>query len=160
MQIAGTRAHTSVNGPGVRFCVFFQGCPHHCPGCQNPGTWRPKGGFVRDVPDILKMIQNAKYLDGVTLSGGEPFYQWYDCLLLANGIKKMELNLWVYTGYTYEQLVEDVRMRPILSFVDVLVDGPYQQDLPPAKWRGSSNQRLIDVPASLKQGSVVTLDTA
>lgn len=155
MQIAGISKHTFVNGPGTRLCVFMQGCPHHCPGCQNPGTWRPDDGSYKSVPDILRSIKRTKYLDGVTLSGGEPFFQWRETLKLAKGIKELGMNLWVYTGYTYEQIDGMKTLRTVLPYIDVLVDGRYQFDLPPVQWAGSSNQRVIDVQESLKQGDVI-----
>lgn len=152
MQIAGIEKHSSVNGPGVRFCLFLQGCPHHCPGCQNPGTWRPDAGYPETVANVLHMIQATTCIDGVTVSGGEPFFQWPELLRLAKGVKEMDMSLWVYTGYTYEQIDGLRNLRTVLPYIDVLVDGRYQYDLPPTTWAGSSNQRLIDVQESIRQG--------
>lgn len=154
MQAASIRRRSSAYGPGIRYCIFFQGCRFACPGCRYVGTWNPKGGFPKAVNAILGDIKHTHGIDGVTLSGGEPLYQWQSCLQLARGVEKLHLNLWLYTGYTWEQILEDRNLALILPSVDVLVDGQYRFDLPEAEWRGSSNQRLIDVKESLRRGTV------
>lgn len=154
MRLAGKIKHSFVNGPGTRYVVFFQGCPHHCPGCQNPDTHNFAGGYEDDISEVLHRIHNAKFLDGITLSGGEPFYQPEAAAEIAADAQKQGLSVWAYTGWTYEQLLTDPNAVDILTHVDILVDGPYIQtrrsDL--FMWRGSSNQRLIDVRESRRQG--------
>lgn len=159
MQIATIRRRSAAHGPGVRYCVFFQGCKFGCPGCKYIGTWSSTGGFSRPVNKILCDIKHTNDIDGVTLSGGEPFLQWQSCTQLVMGVKKQKrkLNLWVYTGYTYEQVCAKRNLKPMLPYIDVLVDGLHRFDMPCSEdsWCGSTNQRLIDVQESLKQDSVV-----
>lgn len=152
MRIAGEVRHTFVNGPGIRYAVFFQGCPHACPGCQNPDTHDLRGGKKCSVQDILNRIKTTSFLDGITLTGGDPFMQPKACMELARGAKELGLNIWVYTGYLYEDLEPEY-----LRDIDVLVDGKFVKSLQSTDclWRGSTNQRLIDVQASLKAGNVV-----
>ena len=159
MRIAGTVQDSIVDGPGFRFTVFTQGCSHHCPGCHNPQTHDPSGGTEHTVEELLERMRSNPLTDGLTLSGGEPFEQPEDCLLLAQGAHESGLNLWSYTGYLFEFLRDQgtEAQKALLREVDVLVDGPFLLDqrtlsLP---WRGSRNQRVIDVPKSLENGDVV-----
>lgn len=161
LRLAGLVPESVVDGPGIRFVVFAQGCPHHCPGCHNPETWDPEAGKLVEVEEILSMIAGARLLKGVTFSGGEPFLQAEALSELARGIKKLGLDLMVYTGYEYEELLELARTRPaymeLLELTDILVDGPYyeaQRDLTLA-FRGSANQRLLDVQRSLAEAKAV-----
>lgn len=153
IRIAGIVNDSIVDGAGIRLTVFTQGCPHHCPGCHNPGTHDPNGGRVVDTDEIIAMMDANPLLDGVTLSGGEPFEQALACSLIAEAAHKRGLNVWCYTGWTYEQLAK----QPLLSSIDVLVDGAYVQSKRSLelKYRGSSNQRVIDVRRSLAEGRVV-----
>ncbi len=159
MRIAGTVQDSIVDGPGFRFTVFTQGCSHHCPGCHNPQTHDPSGGTEHTVEELLERMRSNPLTDGLTLSGGEPFEQPEDCLLLAQGAHESGLNVWSYTGYLFEFLRDQgtEAQKVLLREVDVLVDGPFLLDqrtlsLP---WRGSRNQRVIDVPKSLENGDVV-----
>ncbi len=159
MRIAGTVQDSIVDGPGFRFTVFTQGCSHHCPGCHNPQTHDPSGGTEHTVEELLERMRSNPLTDGLTLSGGEPFEQPEDCLLLAQGAHESGLNVWSYTGYLFEFLRDQgtEAQKALLREVDVLVDGPFLLDqrtlsLP---WRGSRNQRVIDVPKSLENGDVV-----
>ena len=159
MRIAGTVQDSIVDGPGFRFTVFTQGCSHHCPGCHNPQTHDPSGGTEHTVEELLERMRSNPLTDGLTLSGGEPFEQPEDCLLLAQGAHESGLNGWSYTGYLFEFLRDQgtEAQKALLREVDVLVDGPFLLDqrtlsLP---WRGSRNQRVIDVPKSLENGDVV-----
>lgn len=141
MRIAGIVQDSIVDGPGIRLVVFTQGCPHHCPGCHNPETHDFNGGRVVDVAEIIAMMDKNPLLDGVTLSGGEPFCQPDACMEIAKAAHARGLNVWCYTGYEYEVLLGN----PLLDEIDVLVDGRYVEAartlaLP---WRGSANQRLI-----------------
>lgn len=145
IRIAGIVPESYVDGPGVRMAIFVQGCPHHCPGCHNPATHDPRGGTVMDVRDILKQMRRNPLLDGITITGGEPFEQAAACAELANYAHRAGLNVWVYTGYRYDYLRHNRRATALLDETDVLVDGPYIQELRTLElpWRGSSNQRLI-----------------
>lgn len=159
MRIAGTVQDSIVDGPGFRFTVFTQGCSHHCPGCHNPQTHDPSGGTEHTVEELLERMRSNPLTDGLTLSGGEPFEQPEDCLLLARGAHESGLNVWSYTGYLFEFLRDQgtEAQKALLRELDVLVDGPFllEQRTLSLPWRGSRNQRVIDVPKSLENGDVV-----
>lgn len=150
-----------VDGEGIRAVIWTQGCPHHCPSCQNPETWDYDGGFSCDVEELKKEINSLDDEVGVTFSGGDPFEQPEACAELARYIHSVKLNVWCYTGYTYEQLLKKAKESPsIMDFlkeIDVLVDGPFILKLKSydVKFRGSKNQRLIDVSKSLETSKVV-----
>lgn len=162
MRLAGIVPESVVDGPGVRFVVFAQGCPHHCHGCHNPQTWDPEGGKEITVKEIIKMLKKKrKEIQGITLSGGEPFIQAEEMASLAREAKKMELDVVVYTGYIYEELLalSLPGRKELLDLADVLVDGPFlieYKDIALA-FRGSSNQRVINLPATQGKGKVVLL---
>ena len=148
VRISGSKKHSSVNGPGVRYVLFFQGCPHHCPGCQNPETHDPLGGTERNVGDVIREILQTKYLDGLTFSGGDPLLQPQAVIEIAQAAKAAGLNIWLYTGWTFEQIQKGAAgetAKEALTLLDVLVDGPFVEKLKTgnAIWRGSDNQRLI-----------------
>lgn len=159
MRIANVVSDSIVDGPGLRFTVFTQGCPHHCPGCHNPGTHDPAGGREATVEELAAQMTANPLTDGLTLSGGEPFDQAGECAALAARARAHGLSVWAYTGYCYENLLEQGKpnVLALLDQVDVLVDGPFVEDLKSydALFRGSTNQRLIDVPKSRASGSVV-----
>lgn len=159
IRIAGTVNDSIVDGPGFRYTVFTQGCPHACAGCHNPGTHDPAGGREAEIADLARAMAENPLLDGLTLSGGEPFCQCGPCAELARRAKDMGLNVWVYSGYTFEQLLADAAFRPLLEACDVLVDGPFvlAQRTLDLRFRGSRNQRLIDLPRSLSTGEAVEL---
>ena len=148
---------TTVDGPGFRTSVYSSGCPHHCPGCHNPQSWNIENGHPVEIGDILKIILDDPFAD-VTFTGGDPFFQAEGFAELARRIKtETAKTIWCYTGFLYEHLLEQPRYRTLLEQLDVLVDGPFimaqrNEDL---LFRGSANQRLIDVQASLKAGTVV-----
>lgn len=157
--MAGMVRESTVDGPGVRLVLFFQGCPHHCPGCQNPDTWVMEEGKLMKISDIMKLIdKNLTPLHGgITISGGEPFMQPEALNELLQNIKTRHphLSLWCYTGYIFEE----IRDLPALKLIDVLVDGRYveeERDLE-LVFRGSRNQRIIDVKASLETGRVIEI---
>lgn len=159
MRIASTISDSIVDGPGLRFTVFTQGCPHHCPGCHNPETHDPAGGREISVEELARIMLGNPLTDGLTLSGGEPFLQAEECAALARIARGRGLNVWAYTGYTYEKLLEEgepARLA-LLEALDVLVDGPFvlARKSYDALFRGSDNQRLLDVPASLRAGRAV-----
>ncbi|MBR1585030.1 MAG: anaerobic ribonucleoside-triphosphate reductase activating protein [Clostridia bacterium] len=159
IRIAGTVNDSIVDGPGLRYAVFTQGCPHHCPGCQNPETHDPNGGREEDTEALIAKMGKNPLLSGLTLSGGDPLEQSAPCLELARAAHRMGLNVWMYTGYTWEALLaeNDPDRMALLRETDVLVDGPFvlaQRSLE-LNYCGSKNQRLIDVPASLREGKIV-----
>ena len=152
LRIAGTVNDSIVDGPGLRYAVFTQGCPHDCPGCHNPQTHDFSGGKDIDTSEILAQIRKNPLLDGLTLTGGEPFCQCTACIALAQGAHAHGLNVWCYSGYTFEELINGkAEWRLLLQNIDMLVDGPFllEKRSLDCRFRGSSNQRLIDVPKSL-----------
>lgn len=158
IRIAGLVNDSIVDGPGLRLTVFTQGCPHRCPGCHNPQSHDFEGGELRDTDEILEMMRDNVLLDGITLSGGEPFAQPEACTALARGAHQSGLSVWCYTGYTFETLLQgDTRWQELLREIDVLVDGPFilSQRTLDAHFRGSSNQRILDVAQSLKDGRAI-----
>lgn len=149
IRVFGLVQDSIVDGPGLRTAVFVQGCSHHCPGCHNPGSHDPNAGQEMDTEDILAKMRQNPLCGGLTLSGGEPFEQAAACLALAQGAHALGKQVWAYTGYTLEALraMEDPAVQGLLREADVLVDGPYleaQRSLE-LKFRGSKNQRLIDL---------------
>ena len=159
IRIAGTVNDSIVDGPGLRFTVFTQGCPHHCPGCHNPETHDPMGGKDADTRDVIAQMLQNPLLSGVTLSGGDPLEQPLPCLEIAKAAHQHMLNVWLYTGYTFEHLLSQSNeaCMALLRETDVLVDGPFIQSQRSLelKYCGSRNQRLIDVKASLASNEVV-----
>lgn len=156
IRISGIVNDSVVDGPGFRLAVFTQGCPHHCAGCHNPQTHDFEGGREIDTQEIIEKLRGNPLLDGITLSGGEPFCQGAACAELASATHALGLNVWTYSGYTYEQLLAgDAEQRALLAETDVLVDGPFvlPQRTLELRFRGSANQRLIDVKASAAAGS-------
>lgn len=159
MKIFGLAQDSIVDGPGFRFSCFVQGCPHNCPGCHNPQSHDPDGGREMSVDEVAAQLLRNPLTDGLTLSGGEPFAQPEDCLALARIAHSHNLNVWCYSGWTFEFLRDQGTdaQKELLSEVDVLVDGPFilaERSLA-LPWRGSRNQRVINVPASLRSGGVV-----
>lgn len=148
---------TVVDGPGFRTAVYAAGCPNKCPGCHNPQSWDIEAGRRMPIADILDKIKSDEFAQ-VTFSGGDPIFQVEAFTQLARRIKEETgKNIWCYTGWKYEDIERSRRLSQILPYIDVLVDGRYKQELRDEQllFRGSSNQRLIDVPASLSAGSVV-----
>ena len=159
IRIFGTVEDSIVDGPGLRYSVFVQGCPHHCPGCHNPESHDFSGGRLADTDLLIHPMDKNPLLDGLTLSGGEPMCQPEACLALAKAAHKRRMNVWCYTGYTWEALHQesDPARMALLQEIDVLVDGPFllaQRSLE-LKYCGSRNQRLIDMKKSLAAGEVV-----
>ena len=159
MRIFGTVEDSIVDGPGLRYSVFVQGCPHHCPGCHNPESHDFSGGRTADTDSLVLPLKTNPLLDGLTLSGGEPMCQPEGCRILAEAAHQARLNVWCYTGYTWEHLLaeNDPARMALLQQVNVLVEGPFllsERSLE-LKYCGSRNQRLIDVKKSLAAGTVV-----
>lgn len=150
-----------VDGEGIRTVLWTQGCPHHCPGCHNPQTHDRNGGVVVDIEEIKELVSNLKGQDGLTFSGGDPFMQPASCAEIAKYARSLGLNIWCYTGYTFEQLLTLGKAKPeymdFLKEIDVLVDGRFilEKKSYSALFRGSSNQRLIDVKRSLENEEAI-----
>lgn len=158
IRIAGVVRESIVDGPGLRFVVFCQGCPHNCKGCHNPITHDFEGGYDCNIDKILKAIDENPLLDGVTFSGGEPVCQSSNFLSLAKELVKRELNILMFTGYTFDQVIKmaenDKDLKELLSLLDIMIDGPYiesERDLT-LQFRGSKNQRILDMKKSLATG--------
>ncbi len=158
IRLAGVVRESIVDGPGLRFTVFCQGCPHGCEGCHNPATHDFDGGYDCEISKIIEAVEENPLLDGVTFSGGEPMCQPEAFANLAREIKKHNLNIVTYTGFTYEKLQEmaegDGAVRELLELTDLLIDGPFvlkQRDLT-LLFRGSGNQRIIDMNKTRADG--------
>lgn len=149
---------TTVDGPGFRTAIYAAGCPNKCPGCHNPESWDIESGKPVSTEEILRKVLADEFAD-VTFSGGDPMFQPEGFTELARAIKeKSGKNIWCYTGYLYETLLKNPRQAALLQYIDVLVDGRFKQALRDESllFRGSSNQRLIDVKKSLKENRVVS----
>lgn len=161
IRIADTIQDSIVDGPGFRFVVFTQGCLRHCPECHNPHTWDPAGGKEVTVDSLYKTLSANPLTDGLTLSGGEPYLQAAACAELAQKAKAGGFNVWCYSGYTFEEILETSKTDPgfkaLIEASDVLIDGMFliEEKSLTLKWRGSQNQRVIDVRKSLESGEVV-----
>lgn len=156
IRLAGVVRESIVDGPGLRFTVFCQGCPHGCPGCHNPATHQFQGGYDCEISKIVDAVDANPLLDGVTFSGGEPFCQPEAFDNLATELKKRNLNIVAYTGYTYEELtaMKSEAVNSLLEKVDLLIDGKYvekERDLT-LLFRGSRNQRVIDMNKTRETG--------
>lgn len=140
MRIAGTLSCSFINGYGTRYVIFVQGCAHKCKGCHNPRTWDFNGGYEVDIKQLVDdILKRKKYLDGVTLSGGDPFYQQEECVALLKMLPP-ELNIWIYTGFKYEE----IEHTELAKMADVIVDGPYIKERHcEGQLYGSDNQRII-----------------
>lgn len=161
MRIFGLVQDSIVDGPGFRFSCFVQGCPHGCPGCHNPDSHDPSGGREMTVEEVAAEMLGNPLTDGLTLSGGEPFAQAADCLRLTEAARSRGLSVWSYSGWTFEHLRDEgtPEQKALLQALDVLIDGPFllAERTLALPWRGSRNQRVIDVPASLAAGKAVVL---
>ena len=161
VRLSGIAYESLVNGPGIRRVLFSQGCKHKCSGCFNPDTHSFHGGIEYNCDEIIEDIRKNPLLRGVTFSGGDPLEQGDKFEYLAEKIKAMGLNIWTYTGYTFEYILQHQYERAgwadLLKHIDVLVDGKFQEESKSEflKFRGSSNQRIIDVQRSLTSGRVV-----
>ena len=161
IRIAGFERESIVDGPGIRYVLFTQGCPHNCVGCHNPQTHSMDGGKMMTVEEIWEDINSRPRITGVTFSGGDPFVQPEPLYELAKKVKDAGLHLTVYSGFTYEKLLgmskNDRTIKGLLDLADLLVDGPFimeKKDLALA-FRGSSNQRLIDLKETSTKGEIV-----
>lgn len=158
LRILSILEDTTVDGPGFRTSIYCAGCNHHCPGCHNPQSWAADAGQEMNVEDIMQVIEADPFAPGVTFTGGDPMQQPEGFAALATAIReRTSKNIWCYTGYTYERILQMPAQRNLLRLVDVLVDGPYvaAQRNEGLLFRGSANQRIIDVQRSLSAGRVV-----
>jgi anaerobic ribonucleoside-triphosphate reductase activating protein len=162
LSIGGIEPESIVDGPGFRYTVFVQGCDFRCPGCHNPRLQSFAGGRRVSVAEIITAIKANPLLSGLTLSGGDPFTQAAPCAALAEQVRGLGLSVMTYTGYLWEDLLAANKpaWRRLIEATNVLVDGPFirSQKNIELRFRGSANQRLIDVPRSLAMGRVVTLE--
>jgi anaerobic ribonucleoside-triphosphate reductase activating protein len=163
VRLSGIAYESLVNGPGMRRVFFSQGCRHNCEGCFNPETHDFNGGENRDMDELIKEVKDNPMLEGVTFSGGDPFERAEEFAYMAKNFKEQGLNIWSYTGYTYEFIMNSLDNRPdweeFLKHIDILVDGRFDQDRmdETIRFRGSSNQRIIDVKESRNTGVTVVL---
>ncbi|MGN1281954.1 MAG: anaerobic ribonucleoside-triphosphate reductase activating protein [Succinivibrio sp.] len=160
LRIAGVVQESVVDGPGIRYVVFTQGCPFHCKGCHNVQAQSMSGGIDVTLDVLYEEIKNNPLVKGITFSGGEPFIQARALAVFAKELKAEGYSLWAYSGFTYDKLVNDFIRKDLLQYLDVVVDGPFvlakkSLDL---DFRGSSNQRIIDVQKSISQNNVVLME--
>ena len=158
LELSGIVSDSIVDGPGIRTTIFCQGCPHHCKGCHNPETWEFGAGTRMAVERIARIVSENPLCRGVTFSGGEPFAQAAGFARLARLLKEAGYEVASYTGYTFEQLLKGTQaQRDLLAAIDVLIDGPFVQAEKSLEvaFRGSRNQRILDVPKSLVAGHAV-----
>lgn len=166
IRLAGILPNSNSNGPGLRKVFFSQGCSKHCDGCFNQHTWSFEGGKWCDCDELIKETLEETYLAGITFSGGDPFEQAQPFAYLAQNFRKHHINVWSYSGYTYQEILnlakKDENVKTLLENIDVLVDGRFDKHLTKEKilYRGSSNQKIIDVQKSLKSKKVVLWKTA
>lgn len=164
IRIAGIINESIVDGPGIRMVVFAQGCRHNCPGCHNPETHSFDGGTLVSVDSIIEQAKRNPLLDGITFSGGEPFEQAEAFAVLAREAKKINLDIMTYTGYTYEYIMANSAghrgWAELLNETDILVDGRYEEEKRNLllKFRGSENQRIIDVKRSKAGNRIIVID--
>lgn len=155
LRVIDIKHGTTVDGPGFRTSIYFAGCTHHCPGCHNPQTWDPTGGTPYTIDELVDIIHTDQM--PVTFSGGDPICQLDALINLATRLHDEGINMWCYTGYTFPQLLANPKARRFLELVDVIVDGPFIESLRDTSllFRGSSNQRIINVAESLRSDKVV-----
>ena len=163
VRLAGIAYESLVNGPGMRRVYFAQGCKHNCEGCFNKETHDFNGGELKDMDELIKDALSNPMLKGITFSGGDPLEQSESFAYMAKKFKEAGLNIWCYTGYTFEKLLELMKknenIRMLLNNIDVLVDGRFEimnrnEEL---KFKGSTNQRIIDVKKSLEYGNIIVI---
>ncbi|APM41056.1 anaerobic ribonucleoside-triphosphate reductase activating protein [Clostridium kluyveri] len=160
VRLAGIAHESLVNGPGMRRVFFAQGCRHNCKGCFNPSTHCFNGGELKDINILIHDVKINPLIKGVTFSGGDPFEQAEAFAYMAHKIKELDLNIWCYTGYTFEYILDNKdnkSWQELLKNIDVLVDGKFEEDKKDnrLKFKGSRNQRIVDVKKSLQYGNTI-----
>lgn len=163
IRLAGIVKESIVDGPGIRYVVFTQGCYHNCYKCHNPGTHDINGGYLKEIDEIIDDISSSPYLSGITISGGEPFLQINECFAL---LKKLDpkVDVIMYTGFTYEELIKTVKTNEkldfILSRINYLIDGKFNHNLRDLElnFRGSSNQRIIDIKKTIYENKLIIIN--
>jgi anaerobic ribonucleoside-triphosphate reductase activating protein len=155
--IADVESESIVDGPGFRFAIYAQGCPHACPGCHNPQTHSFEGGTPVSAKQLLHFAHKSPLQKGITLTGGDPFCQAKALIPFVEMARAGGYNIWAYSGYLYEELLQMEDASKLLDLCDVLVDGPFEEDKKSLelKWKGSANQRCIDLNATREAGEVV-----
>ena len=168
VKVASIEKESTVDGDGWRYVIFAQGCSHNCLGCHNPSTHDFNAGVDMDETEIIEQIFENPLIEGITLSGGDPFFQAKELTMICCAVKTAELTVWAYTGFTFEKFLDFINgketdsrinkdMINLLNYIDVVVDGPFilSERTLDLRYRGSRNQRLINVKESLKQNKVV-----
>ena len=164
IRLAGIAYESLVNGPGIRRVFFSQGCNHNCKGCFNPETHDFLGGEEKNINELIEDVYKNPMIKGITFSGGDPFERAEEFAYMAKAFKEKNLNIWSYTGYTFEYIINNLESRigwkELINNLDVLVDGKFEEDkaVDGLKFRGSTNQRIIDVKKSLKENKVYELE--
>lgn len=164
IRLAGIAYESLVNGPGMRRVFFSQGCKHNCKGCFNPDTHSFEGGALKDMDELIQDVIDNPILKGVTFSGGDPFERASDFAYMAKKFRENNKSVWCFTGYTFEEIIEHLNDREgfkeLLCNIDVLIDGKFEEDnmSDNLRFRGSKNQRIIDVVKSLESGEVVLIE--
>lgn len=158
MRVIDIIAGTTVDGPGFRTAIYFSGCEHACPGCHNPSTWSHDAGHTMTIDTIMSVIEDNDF--DVTFTGGDPLYQAAELMPLISRIKETGKTIWLYTGFSFEEAMANPVQAEIIKAVDVVVDGPFIISLRDENlvFRGSSNQRVIDIKATLDCSRIVTID--
>jgi anaerobic ribonucleoside-triphosphate reductase activating protein len=160
LRLSGIVKESIVDGFGLRYVIFTQGCLQRCFNCHNQHTWDLDGGYFMDIEDIIQDLNNYPLIQGVTFSGGEPFLQVEPLVELASRVHKMKLDVTIFTGYIYEDLIKQDVYIPLLNSCDYLIDGPFINSLKnlDLTFRGSSNQRIIDMKATRLSGRVICIE--
>lgn len=164
IRLSGIAYESLVNGPGMRRVFFSQGCKHNCKGCFNPDTHSFDGGEEKNMDELIKDVLRNPMIKGVTFSGGDPFERAEEFSYMAKKFRENNINVWSYTGYMFEDIMSNLDIRngwkELINNIDVLVDGRFEEDKKEEglKFRGSSNQRIIDIPKSIKSNKIVILD--
>ena len=160
IRLSGIAYESLVNGPGIRRVFFAQGCRHNCVGCFNPETHDFNGGELKDMNSLIEDVRENPLLDGITFSGGDPMEQAEVFMIMAKEFKSMGLNTWCYTGYRLEDILRDEVKLEFLKYIDVLVDGKFEEDLKAdnLKYKGSLNQRIIDIKKTFENDCVTLIE--